>query len=500
VTATRSAARLLATLLAALAATGLAACHRDAGPPAVTAADDVSVLRSRPDLRPPVLAVDDAPADAGHGLFFITPRLLDAERDAATHQQGAMAVDGQGRTVWFHPAAGGEPILDARVQRYRGRPVLTWWQGATGKYGIGRGEGVIVDEHYRTIATVQAGNGQSIDLHEFLLTDRGTALVTIYSRARRDLSALGGRKDASVTEGVVQELDIATGRVLFEWHSLDHVDPAESVQPLPDDPGASYDYFHLNSIAEDAGGDLIVSARHTSAIYRIDRETGDVVWRLGGRRSDVAVGPGAAFAMQHDARPQAGGVLQIFDNGAKARGEQPASSVKRLALDERAMTATLKQRLDQPDGLWAESQGNAQTTEDGGVVAGWGSTGAFSLFDAAGRVVFDAHLPAAYDSYRAYRMAWTGTPSIPPALHADRDGERVTIAASWNGSTEVRAWQVLAGPRADALAPAGAPAQWRGLETTISRPLAQPYVAVAALGAGGRRLAVSKAVRVGPPG
>jgi hypothetical protein len=499
VTATRDAARLLATLLAVILATGLTACHRDAPGPDAAAPDDANALRSRPDLRPPALSVDDAPAHAGRGLFFITPRLLDAERDAATHQQGAMAVDGQGRTVWFHPAAGGAPILDARVQRYRGRPVLTWWQGATSTYGIGRGEGVIVDQRYRTIATVQAGNGQSIDLHEFLLTDRGTALVTIYSRARRDLSALGGRKDASVTEGIVQEIDVATGRVLFEWHSLDHVDPAESFQPLPDEPDASYDYFHLNSIAQDADGNLVISARHTSAIYKIDRDTGAVMWRLGGKRSDFAVAPGAAFAKQHDARPQPGGVLQLFDNQAQARGTQPASSVKRLKLDERAMTATLEQRFDQPDGLWAESQGNAQTTADG-VVAGWGSTGAFSLFDDAGRIVFDAHLPAAYDSYRAYRMTWTGRPSIPPALHAQRDGERLTLAASWNGATEVRAWQVLAGPRADALRPAGAPAQWRGLETTISRPLAEPYVAVAALGADGTQLAVSKPARVGRPG
>jgi hypothetical protein len=174
--------------------------------------------------------------------------------------------------------------------------------------------------------------------------------------------------------------------------------------------------------------------------------------------------------------------------------------VKRLALDERTMKATLQQRFDQPDDLWAESQGNAQAIDGGGAVAGWGSTGAVSLFDADGAVLFDAHLPANYDSYRAYRMAWHGTPAVPPALHAVRDGDRVTLDASWNGSTEVRAWQVLAGPRADALRPAGAPAQWRGLETRITRPLSEPYVAVAALDGGGKTLAVSKPAHVAPPG
>lgn len=485
-------------LLAGILATSVTACHRhETKPP--EAAESASPLRSRPDLQPPVLSVDEAPGDPGDELFFVTPRLLDAARDGATHQQGVLAVDGQGRTVWFHPAPDGEPIVDARVQRYRGRPVLTWWQGAASQFGIGRGVGVIVDEHYRTIATVQGGNGQSIDLHEFLLTDRGTALVTIYSRAKRDLRAIGGRRDASVTQGIVQEIDVATGRVLFEWHSLDHIDPAESIQPLPEDPDASYDYFHINSIAEDADGDLLVSARHTSAIYKIDKDTGDVMWRLGGKRSDFDVAQDARFAKQHDARWQADGAVQLFDNQDEARsGKQPASSVKRLELDEHAMTARLQQGFHQPDGLWAESQGNAQTVAGGGVVAGWGSAGAFSLFDADGHVRFDAHLPATYDSYRAYRMAWKGTPATAPAMRADRDGERVTLAASWNGSTDVRSWQILAGSRADALRPVGRPAQWRGLETVLVRPLAESYVAVAALDADGNRLAVSKAAHVPP--
>ncbi len=445
---------------------------------------------------PPKLAVDEAVDTSDAGVFLLSPRMRDADRDAATHQQGALAVDQAGRTVWFRAAPDGEPITDVRVQRYQGKPVLTWWQGAASRYGIGRGEGVIMDGHYKPVATVQAGDHQTVDLHEFLLTDRGTALVTIYSRARRDLRAIGGARDAQVTQGIVQEIDVATGRVLLQWHSLDHVDPAESNQPVPTDPQKAYDYFHINSVAEDAHGDLLISARHTSAVYKVDRATGEVVWRLGGKRSDFTFGEGADFAFQHDARWLSGDTLQLFDNGAEAEGAQPASSVKRLVLDEDDMTATLEQRFAQPDGEWAESQGNGQMLDGGGLVVGWGSVGALSRFDAKGRLTFDARLPAAYDDYRAYLMPWTGRPAVPPAIHADRDGDRVTVAASWNGSTEVRAWQLLAGPRPDALKPVGRPARWQDLETSIVRATAQPVLAVDALDADGSALARSATVRV----
>jgi hypothetical protein len=458
-------------------------------------------LLSRPDLRPPTVAVDAAPATPGPELVLLSPRLEEAKRDGPTHQQGALVLDGEGRTRWFRSAPDGGPITDLRVQRYRGEPVLTWWEGAASRFGVGRGHGVIVDRHYEPVATVQAGNGQTADLHEFLLTPRGTALLTIYSRARRDLTALGGGADAQVTQGIVQEVDVESGEVLFEWQSLDHVDPEESHRPLPEKASDSYDYFHINSIDEDTEGDLLVSARHTSAVYKIDRDTGEVVWRLGGERSDFELGDAARFGFQHDARFLRGGTVQLFDNGAPA-GEgapQPPSSVKRLRLDLRRMRATLERSLPQPGGMWAESQGNAVALADGGVMAGWGSTGAFTRFTAGGDVALDGQLPAQYDSYRAYLAPWRGEPRTEPAVHARREKEQVTIAASWNGATEVAAWQVLAGDSGASLAPIGAPARWSGLETVIVRATPERFVTVAALDAAGRELGRSPAVQVPAP-
>ncbi|HVL95778.1 MAG TPA: arylsulfotransferase family protein [Solirubrobacteraceae bacterium] len=478
---------LLAVLLAGCSVGG----ESRKKPAAAAEGPAATPLVSRPDLRPPAVSVDRAPERAGRRLIFVSPRIEKPDRDKRTNQQGALALDERGRTVLFRPA-GGEPVTDVRVQRYRGRPVLTWWQGAASKLGIGRGQGIIVDSSYQTIATVQAGNGETHDLHEFLLTPRGTALLTIYSRVRRDLRPLGGRADAQVTQGIVQEVDVESGRVLFEWESIDEIAPSESHHPLPKGKDDSYDYFHINSVEEDADGDLVISARHTSAIYKVDRQTGRLEWRLGGKRSDFEMGPGTDFGLQHDARWVGPDRLQLFDNTSE---EKPGpSSVKVLRLDTERMRATLERRLEQPDGMRAESQGNAQALPDGSVMVGWGSAGAFSLFDARDELVFDAHLPAHFDSYRAYIAPWVGRPATRPAIRVRDEEGQVTAWVSWNGATEVRGWQLLAGPSREGLRPVGGVTEWQGLESTLVRMTEEKYVAVAALDADGREIGRSEAV------
>ena len=495
----RTATRLLPALAVVVSTAVLASScgdGKEAARAVIEPAPVPDALRSRPDLQPPPVAVDVAPGSPGEELIFVSPRMENRARDAETHQQGGLVVDQRGRTVWFRPAPDGEPMTDVQVQRYRGQPVLTWWEGAASELGIGRGKGVIVDTNYETVAEVQAGNGKTLDLHEMRLTPRGTALLTIYSRTRRDLSSLGGAKNAQVTQGVVQEVDVESGRVLLEWESIDEIAPSESIRPLPEEKDASFDYFHINSVAEDTDGNLLVSARHTSAVYKVDRRTGKLLWRLGGKKSDFELGPGVEFGLQHDVKRAPDGTLRIFDNGDEPKkGERPpVSSVKNIRLDMRRMRATLARRLRQPDGMYAQSQGNADGGADGLLAVGWGSTGAFSLFDGR-RLIFDAHLPAQYDSYRAYVSEWNARPRRRPAISARREGGQITAWASWNGATEVDRWQLLAGPSPDALQPVGAPSRWSGLETTLVRGTRASFVAVAALDASGRRLATSEATR-----
>src|SRR5829696_6176360 len=232
----------------------------------------VWAFRSRPDLGPAAVEVTaQARDDEDSGYVFVA-----LKEGAGEH--GPMILDGRGQPVWFEKYT---TARDFKVQFYRGEPVLTWWEGKVFA-GHGVGEYVIFDDSYREVARVRAGNGYRGDLHEFSITPQDTALLTAYDAVSTDLSAAGGAEHSFAWDGIAQEVDIETGEVLFEWHSLDHVGVGESYIRAPEDPNLLYDYFHINSIDTDHDGNLLVSARHTCAVYKVDRGTGKVLWRLGG--------------------------------------------------------------------------------------------------------------------------------------------------------------------------------------------------------------------------
>ena len=240
-----------------------------------------------------------------------------------------MILDGAGRLVWFLPLRGDEQAFDFRAQTYRGRPVLTWWQGRMVVYR-GGGVGRIVDSSYRPVATVRAANGYEMDAHEVKLTPSGTALVMSYVVVPWDLSKLGGRRDGLVEDNVVQEIDVETGALLFEWHALGSIGLGESYRPAPRDRGKVHDPYHLNSIDLDADGNLVLSARHTNAIYKIDRRTGDVIWRLGGKRSDFTMGCG------HDVQAPArrARAARRNDHAVRQRRRRPPRPRSAVARDD----------------------------------------------------------------------------------------------------------------------------------------------------------------------
>lgn len=448
-------------------------------------------FESRPDLAPPVVKVTTSKAAAAPGYVFIAPKQNALEK-------GPEIVDGTGQPVWFRPVPG--QATDFRVQSYQGRPVLTWWQGppTAPVRGSGVGHGVIVDSSYKTIARVDAGFGRdTADLHEFQLTPRGTALLTVFRIVPADLSALGGPKHGRAVDGVVQEVDVATGRVLFTWHSIDHVAFAESYTPLPSgkDAHEPYDYFHVNSVDEEPNGNLLVSARNTHAVYEINRKTGAVVWRLGGKRSSFHLGPGVAFAWQHDARRQPDGTITVFDDGSSPAVEKESRALQ-IRLDVKAHTATLVRA--NANGTLTGSQGNVQLLRNGDMFVGWGAVPRITEFSPSGKVVLDATFSKGDDSYRAYRFTWSATPTTRPAIAATKGGgATATVVASWNGATAVARWRILAGLNAEHLAAVGAAAPKQGFETTLTAQTGAPYLAVQALDAKGRVLGTSAAVARG---
>jgi hypothetical protein len=407
-------------------------------------------------------------------------------------QQGPLLVDNEGEPVWFRPLSGTRWATSVRVASYRDEPVLTWWEGQVYDIGYGRGEGVIVDRSYREVARVRAGNGREADLHEFVLTRRGTALMTCYPETvRTDLSSVGGPVGGQARGSIVQEVDVASGRVLMEWHSLDHISVDESYQPYNE----PYDYAHINSIDVLPDGNLLLSGRATWALYKVDRRSGEIVWRLAGKRSDFKLGPRVPFAWQHHATYVPGGRITLFDDRAGPVRTGPESRAVVLRVNFSSRTVELEQAYAHPKPLVSSAMGSVQLLDSGEVLVGWGNQRYTSQFGSDGKPLFDATVPSGQFSYRAFRHKWTARPRDAPVAVSHRDpktGNR-TLYVSWNGATNVAAWRVDVGATKNDLLPLGAAVR-RGFETGIHLPAGEGYAAVVALDASARELAASAVI------
>ena len=452
-----------------------------------TAAMPTQTYVSRPDLSAPIAkptAADLAPSDTSGDVV-----LLGLKGDDCL-TTGPIITDATGEPIWIGPTT--KNAFDVRVQQYQGQPVLTWWSGKMVK-GYGHGKVTIMNSSYQKIATVTTGGdlkGVGADIHEATLTPQGTMLVTAYKEVKHDLSKLDGPKDGYVLDGIVQEIDVATGKVKFEWHSLDHVPVSNTVSSPKgasddddDDTGtkdAPFDYFHINSISLDSDGGLLVSSRNTSAVYKVSHQTGDIEWILGGKASSFTMGKDATFWWQHDAERQADGTITLYDNESSPDKAKTSRGL-RLKLDMSTMTATVVTQYRPPTTRLSGSQGSVQVLDNGNVFVGWGSKGYYSEFTSDGTIISDMAIGGCH-SYRAFKQAWVGTPTDAPA--AAFDDSKQSVKVSWNGATQVASWRLVTGPDEASAAPQ-APVAKKTFETTLPVPDDAAYVKVQALDAQG---------------
>lgn len=445
---------------------------------------------TRSDLRPPVLSVSVLGSPAGVPPYIFLGNK--AYQGQPVGQPGPIIAEREGEIVWFKPVSDGQ-VLDFNVQSYKGKPVLTWWQGITAT-GIGKGTCYIADSSYSVIATVKAGHGLEADIHEFNLTSQGTALITAYRQRSADLSALGGKTKGTVWSGVVQEIDIATGDVVFQWDSLDHVPVTETQQAFSGGTATNpFDYFHINSIDVAPDGDLIVSSRNAWTVYKIGRHDGAIRWRLGGKKSDFTIGTGARFYWQHHPRTHGTDLLTLFDNGSSP-AEEPQSRGLLLRLDTAGKRVTLERAYTNPARLLADNQGSVQLLPDNRVFVGWGAEPYFTEYDADGSILLNGQLPVGDQSYRAFTADWAGFPTDRPAVVATANPARGSaVYVSWNGATEVATWEVLAGSKESSMAVVASQPR-SGFETVISANSTGPYFAVTAHDAAGKLLGQSATV------
>jgi len=449
---------------------------------------DVWTYRSRPDLTPAAVRITKRDS-AARGDIFVAPQI-------GPLQQGPELISPSGTLIWFNPVPKDDAATDFRTQTYHGQPVLTWWQGNEAA-GVGSGSDVILSSSYQVVKVVSAANGLTADLHEFELTPSGTALISAEYPVYVDASSVHGSTREVVLDSVVQEIDVATGLVLFQWDSLDHVPLTATYSHPPGKAhiangiGNPFDYFHVNSIEPDHDGNLLISSRNTWSVYKVDHRTGAIIWTLGGKHSSFKLGRGASFAFQHDVRVRAFGdqFVTMFDDGAGPPYVHSQSRALKLELNLKRMTADVADQDEHSPPLLASFEGNDEQLPDQDDFVGWGQQPYFSEYNPQGKLVFDGRFVDENLTYRAYRLPWSGTPATPPAIATSRRGKKMTVYASWNGATNVTGWRVFAGDTSTKM-PAVATAPKHGFETAIKAP-AHKFVYVQALGAKGRPLSQS---------
>ena len=452
-------------------------------------ARQVQHFSSAPTLTPSTVTITTPESPAGSpGYLFLAP--YQGEGTA-----GPMIADQQGQLVWFHPLPEGIAATNFQIQSYGGGPVLTWWQGRILEVGFGQGEDVVYDTAYRQVAVIRAGNGYQADLHVLRLTPEGTAWIDAYWPVKANLSRIGRSAKGVISDSVVQEVDIRTGLVMWEWHALGHIPIGDSKNPPP--PGAyPWDYTHINAVDPGPEGDVLLSFRNTWSLDDVDLHSGGLRWTLGGVASSFALAPGATFYWQYDASFQQGGLISLFDNGSDPPEEKRSRGLL-LSADLRTHRVSLIKALVNPRrSLLASSQGSMQRLPGGNWLLGYGGLPDFTEFDASGYVLLDGRLGKGVQNFRAYLSPWQGqAPGAPSLAVVPNPGGPPIVAVSWNGSTEVSSWRLLQGSSPGALSPVRI-ATRSGFQTTIALPQGGPYVAVQALSGDGAVLGVSPTIKV----
>jgi len=454
-------------------------------------------FRTRPDLKPVGFCVTKRATQAtSHGLLLVTPRSNPAAGDP---QFGIMIFDNKGRLRWYSRRP--HVARDLKVVTYQGRRLLAfyqYWPSGTGP--VGDNYYALYDNHYRLVKRITGGDGFRVNTHELQVTPEGTAYLASYPYVTDPTTG------SKVRDYVIREVNIATGEVLFQWSALDHVPLSDSYAPQPNE--GYWDYFHGNSIDVSALPTIVVSARNTSAVYGIDRQTGDLQWVLGGKSDQfgmVANHPDWQFCAQHDARRLPDGQLSIFDDGGTGipGSTCPIHPSRTLIFDLDESTKT----VDLARTLWSQqssetgaayqpwAMGSARRQPNGNMLMSWGTTGRYTEVGPDGVVNFGFRTQRY--SYRAVRAPWVGVPLTRPAVLAESPRRGITdVWVSWNGSTRVQSWRVLAGPRPGALRPVGRRTGFAGFETHIRVKLGARYVVVRAYAADGSILNQSRPSRV----
>jgi Arylsulfotransferase (ASST) len=503
--------RLPAAITAAAAcALMLSAAGAQAAPIAAYTTKGAWSFVSAPNLHPPQLGTTQKTqfSKLAPGYFMVANFKNLALNQPMTGQSGPLILDHNLQPVWFNPIGVNALAANLKVQSYNGKPVLSWWQGTVSGSGVTTsGEDVVVDQHYRHVATLKGADGWVISEHEMILSG-ADAWVTAYKNVPMNLTRYGGSANGVVLDSAVQEYNLQTGQLLYTWDALNpggtpNVPLSQSKQkPFP---GIPWDAYHINAIQLTGNETLLVSLRNTWSAYLVNRLTNAIEWTLSGNPalSSFKLPANAQFQWQHDVELHTGNVVSVFDDACCGFDAISSKSLKFakptgpsrglvLKLDLTNHTGSFVAQYTRGKTFNAAFLGNTQLLPGGNVSLGWGSQPFFSEVSSKGKVLLDAFWPVPDQNYRTYVEQWVGIPFFPPSGAVRNNGGKATVYASWDGDTQVVGWRVLAGSSAQSLKSVATKAK-TGFETTI--PLGSTYKAyeVQALGPKSKVLGTSKA-------
>ncbi|MGO9889542.1 MAG: arylsulfotransferase family protein [Solirubrobacteraceae bacterium] len=501
--------RLPAAVTAAACALMLSAAGAQAAPIGAYTTKGAWNFVSAPNLHPPILGTTQKTqfSKLAPGYFMTANFKNQAYKQPMTGQSGPLILDHNLQPVWFDPIGVNAFAANLKAQSYNGKPVLSWWQGTVSSSGVTTtGEDVVVDQHYRHVATLKGADGWVISQHEMVISG-ANAWVTAYKNVPMNLTPYGGSANGVVLDSAVQEYNLATGQLLYTWDALNpggtpNVPLSQSEQRAF--PGIPWDAYHINSIQLTGNETFLVSLRNTWSAYLVNRLTNGIEWTLSGdpKLSTFALPKNAQFQWQHDVELHNGNVVSVFDDACcgfqmiTAKGvkfAKPSGPTRGLVLKLNLTnhTGSFVAQYTHANNFTAYFLGNTQLLPGGNVSLGWGTAPFFSEVSSKGKVLLDAFWPVPDLSYRTYVQNWVGIPYFPPSGAVRNNGGKATVYASWDGDTQVVGWRVLAGSSAQSLKSVATKAK-SGFETTI--PLSGTYKAyeVQALGPKAKVLGTSK--------
>ncbi len=406
-----------------------------------TSAQAAFVYQTHPEFTNLMPITVTTPAQGtAEGLIFLTSTGIgnDAPPPAL------FILDDSGEPVYIQPTQVGLNTTDFKRQTVGGVPYLVYHTGVSVNVWT-NGSYYVLDQGYNLVDTWTIGNGYGADEHEMQLLDNGNALLLSYVTIPWDLSPYGGPADGQIVDILIQEQD-PSKNVIFEWHGSQHVPLTDTYSSLTRSP---VDYMHTNAIEADQDGNLLISNRNTSDIVKINRQTGDIIWRLGGKANEFDFTNDVGFTTQHDIRRLANGHITLFDNGNM---HVPAySRAVEYTINEQTKEVTRVWQYPEDTSLFAPFMGSAQRLDNGNTIIGWGAIPRVSEIRPDGSKALELALGGL--TYRAFKYAWDAFPSQPPRVTAVTGDDPTTVELyfSWNGATQIQAYEVYTGSGAGPL-------------------------------------------------